>query len=104
MEDVQKFPGMNTLASGRLHKRWDDAVVFQSGVRAGDEADLPEYHHLSQSLLGVVIGGRDARNTQEGREVCPFWPADSGALAHFGAAKPRNQIPLSKCPRTVGRK
>jgi hypothetical protein len=48
MEGVQKFPGVNALPSGSLHKGWDDAVVFQSGVRAGAEADFPEYHHLPQ--------------------------------------------------------
>jgi len=44
-------------------------VGFQSGVRAGAEADLPEYHHLSQCLFGVIIGGLDARNAQKGREL-----------------------------------
>jgi hypothetical protein len=72
MEDVQKFPGMNTLASGSLHKCWYDAVGFQSGVRAGAEADLPEYHHLSQCLFGVIIGGLYTGHTQKGREVFLF--------------------------------
>jgi hypothetical protein len=72
MEDVQKFPGMNTLASGSLHKRRYDAVGFQSGVRAGAEADLPEYHHLSQCLFCVIVGGRDARDAQKGCEVFLF--------------------------------
>jgi hypothetical protein len=72
MEDVQKFPGMNTLAFGSLHKRWDDAVIFQSVVRAGAEADLPEYHHLSQCLFGVIIGGLYTGNAQKGREIFLF--------------------------------
>ena len=48
MEDVQKFSGVNTLPFGSLQKRRYDAVGFESGVRAGAEADFPEYHHLSQ--------------------------------------------------------
>ena len=42
MKDVQKFPGMDALTPGSLYKRWHDAVGFQSGVRAGTEADLPD--------------------------------------------------------------
>jgi len=72
MEDVQKFPGMYALTPGCLHKRLHDAVGFQSGVRAGAEADLPEDHHLSQCLFSVIIGWRDARNTQKGREMFLF--------------------------------
>ena len=69
MKDVQKFPGMDPLASCGLHKRWYDTVVFQSGIRAGTEADLPEDHHLSQCLFSVIIGWRDAGKAQKGREM-----------------------------------
>ena len=72
MKDVQKFPGMDALTPGSLYKRWHDAVGFQSGVRAGTEADLPEDHHLSQCLFSVIIGRRDARNAQKGREMFLF--------------------------------
>ena len=76
MEDVQKFSGMNTLPSGSLHKRWYDTVGFKSGVRAGAETNLPEYHHLSQYLFGVIISGGDARNAQKGREMFLLRPAE----------------------------
>ena len=69
MKDVQKFPGMNTLPSGSLHKRWYDTVGFKSDVRAGAETDLPENHYLSQGLFGVIIGGRDAGDAQKGGEM-----------------------------------
>jgi hypothetical protein len=48
MEDVQKFPWMNSLPSGSLHQRRDDAVRFYSAVGTVAEADLPHNHHLSQ--------------------------------------------------------
>ena len=48
MEDVQEFPWMNSLSSGSLHQRRDDAMGFDSAVGTVAEADLPHDHHLSQ--------------------------------------------------------
>ena len=40
VEDVQEFPRMDTLPSGSLHQRRDDAVGFESAVRSGAEGHL----------------------------------------------------------------
>ena len=69
MEAVQEFPWMDALPSGGLHQRRDDAVGFESTVRAGAKADLPEDHHLSQGLFSVIVRGRDSGNAQEGEEM-----------------------------------
>ena len=69
MEDVQKFPWMDTLPSGGLHKRRNDTMGFDSAIGTVAEVDLPHDHHLSQGLLGVIVRWRDAGNAQEGKEM-----------------------------------
>ena len=71
MEDMQKFPRVNTLPSGGLDERRDDAVGFGSPVGTVAEADLPHDHHLSQGLFGVIVRGRDTGDAQEGEEMIP---------------------------------
>ena len=72
MEDVQEFTRMDALPSCGLHKRREDAVGFYSVVRSCPEADLSEDHHLSHGLLCVIVRGRDAGDTQEGKEMYLF--------------------------------
>ena len=60
MKGVQKFPWMDALPSCGLHKRRNTAVRFESIVRPGAEADLPEDHHFAQGLFSVIVCGRDA--------------------------------------------
>ena len=69
MEGVQKFPWMDSLPFGGLHKRRNNAVRFESIVRTGAEADLPEDHHLAQGLFGVIVCGRYAGDAQEGEKM-----------------------------------
>ena len=69
MEDVQKFPWMDTLPFGSLHKRRDNAMAFDSAVGTVAEADLPHDHHLSQGLFCVIVRGRDAGDAQKGEKM-----------------------------------
>ena len=50
MKDVQKFPWMDTLPSGSLHKRRDNTVAFESAVGTVAEADLPHDHYAAALL------------------------------------------------------
>ena len=60
---------MDSLPSGGLHQRGDDTVRLKPVARSRPEADLPEDHHLTQGLFGVIIRGRNAGYAQEGEEM-----------------------------------
>jgi len=59
---------MDALSSGGLHQTGKDAVDFQSAFRSISEAYLAEDHQISEGLFRVIVGGRDARAPEEGKE------------------------------------
>ena len=59
---------MDALSSGRLHQTGKDAVGFQSAIRSGSEAYLAEDHQMPKRLFRVIVGGRYAGASEEGKE------------------------------------
>ena len=87
---MQKLSRMDTLPSGGLHQRRDDAVGFESAVGTVAEADFPHDHHLSQRLLGMIVRGRDAGDAQEGEKMFLFGADEerSEGLGGFEGQRP----------------
>ena len=59
---------MDALSSGGLHQTGKDAVGFQSAIRSGSEAYLAEDHQMSERLFRVIVRGRYAGASEEGKE------------------------------------
>jgi hypothetical protein len=63
---------MDALSSGGLHQTGKNAVGFQSAFRSGSEADLAEDHQIPERLFRVIVGGRDTRAPEKGKEKFLF--------------------------------
>src|SRR4030067_1481769 len=59
---------MDALSSGRLHQTGEDAGGFQPAIRSGSEAYLAEDDQMSKRLFRVIVGGRYAGASEEGKE------------------------------------
>ena len=59
---------MDALSSGRLHQAGENAVGFQSAIRSGPEAYFAEDHQMPKRLFRVIVGGRYAGTSEEGKE------------------------------------
>ena len=59
---------MDSLSSGGLHQTGKDAVGFQSVFRSISEAYLAEDHQMSKGLFRMIVGGRYAGASEEGKE------------------------------------
>ena len=59
---------MDALSSGGLDQTGKDAVGFQSAFRSGSEAYLAEDHQMPERLFRVIVRGRYAGASEEGKE------------------------------------
>ena len=69
---------MEALSSGGLHEAGKDAVGFQSALGSGSEAYLAEDHQMPERLFGVIVRGRYAGASQEGKEKFLFGSCEIG--------------------------
>ena len=80
---------MDALSSGGLHQTGKDAVGFQSAIRSGPEADLAEDHQMPEGLFRVIVGGRYAGASEEGKKKFLVGSCEIGAegLSRFEAKR-----------------
>jgi hypothetical protein len=71
-EGLEKLPWVEALSSGGLHQAGKDAVVFQTTIRSGPEADLAEDHQMPERLFGMIVGGWYTRTPEESKEKFLF--------------------------------
>ena len=107
MKGLQKFPWMNTLPLGGLHKRGQNAMRFNSLIRPRSEADLSKNNHMPKRLLGVIICGRHAGNAQEGKKMLLLGTDQDAAeiFSWFEGKRPlADAVQLPYEPRFDGRR
>ena len=76
---------MDALSSGGLHQTGKDGMGFQSASRSGSDAYLAEDDHMPERVFRVVVGGRYAGASEEGKErfllgSCEIDPEGLGRL------------------------
>jgi hypothetical protein len=65
---LQELPWLDAVSSGRLPQTGKDTVGFQAVIRSGAEAYFAEDDQGPKRLCGVMIRGRYARASEEGKE------------------------------------
>ena len=65
---------MNPLPFGGLNQAGQDTMGEQTIRRSCPEANFAEDDHFTQRLLGLVIGWRDIRDTEESKKIFLFRP------------------------------
>ena len=69
---------MDTSSSGRLHQAGQDTMSFESAIRSGPEAYLAEDHQIPERLFRVIVRGRYAGASEEGKEKFLFGSCQIG--------------------------